>query len=357
MSEFLDSLVVGEPLLPRGSDPAIERESKARTGMVSEMLRYVMGCRWLAELVMSRMPRSYAAADDLNLAEFTASQENACRHCYGAMRSILRLLGYGEAQILRLERDRQAAELGERGRAIVDFARALARSNPRPDRSDLEALWNVGFSRHETTEIALAVAFACLANRVATFLAIPPDPSIESMPGSLLARLLAPLVRRKIRGKPLPPPVAPPPPPRVPFGAIVTPLGALPGALLLARTLEDSFGSGVLPSRARTLVFAVVARTIGCDVCEIESRRALAGEGLDAGEVERILEHLASPRLDPLEALLVPWARETVRYRPAAIQERTRRLLSEIGPGRTLEAAGTAALANAVVRLGMLARC
>lgn len=355
MSEFLDSLVVGEPLLPRGSDPAIERESKARTGMVSEMLRYVMPSRWMAEAVMSRPPRSYASADDISLAEFTASQENACRHCYGAMRSVLRLLGYGEAQLLRLERDRQAAEMDERGRAIVDFARALARSNPRPGRADLEALQRVGFARDETTEIALAVAFACFANRIGSFLAIPPDSKLEAMPSSLMVRILGPLVRRKLRGKPLPPPAAPLPPPPVPFGSIVPLLGAIPGAAFLSGTLEGAFGSEALPRRARTLVFAVVARTVGCALCETESRSALLAAGIDAPEGERILDHLASPRLGPVEALLVPWARETVRYRPAAMQERTRKLLAGIGPDRTLEAVGTAALANAVVRLGALA--
>jgi alkylhydroperoxidase family enzyme len=355
VSEFLDSLVAGEPLLPRRSDPAIERESKARTGMVSEMLRYVMPSPWMADAVMTRLPRSYASADDLTLAEFTASQENACRHCYGAMRSVLRLLGYGEAQILRLERDRQAAEMDSRGRAIVDFARALARSNPRPGRADLEALRRAGFTRDETTELAVAVAFACFANRIGSFLAIPPDSKLEAMPSSLLVRMMGPLVRRKLRGKPLPPPAAPLPPPEVPFGAIVPLLGAIPGAAFVGGMLEGAFRSEALPRRARTLVFAVVARTLGCALCEAESGRALVAAGIDAPEGERILGHLASPRLDPLEALLVPWARETVRYRPAAIQDRTRKLLAAIGPDRTLEAVGTAALANAVVRLGALA--
>jgi alkylhydroperoxidase family enzyme len=354
VSEFLDSLVTGEPVLPRLRDPAIEREAKARTGMVSEFVHYILRSRWILEVALTRTPRSYASADDLNLAEFAASQENACRHCYGAMRAILRVLGHSEAQIVRLERDRQAAELGERGRAIIDFARALARSNPRPTRAETEALERVGFSRNHAVELALSVAFACFFNRMSTFLAIPADPQIEALPSSLMNRLLGPLVRKKIRGKPLPAPAGPFPPPDVPFGKVVPLLGPVPGAQLLGRTLEAAFASDVLPPRARTLVFAVVARTIGCELCEDEARCALATQGIDAAETERVLGHLASPRLDPLEAILVPYARETARYRPAVIQERTRALVKEIGPDRTLEAVGTAALANAVVRLGML---
>ncbi len=357
MSEFLESLAVGEPLFERRSDPVIEREAMARAGMVSEMLHYVLPSRWLVEAVTTPTRRSYASADEINLAEFAASQENACRHCYGAMRSVLRLLGHSEAQILRLERDRQTMELGARGRGVYDFARALARSDPRPARPELQALDRLGFSRNESTEIALNVAIACFLNRLGTALAIPPDANLEAMPSRWIVRLLAPLVRRKMRGRPVPPPAAPHPTPEVPFGMLIPLLGPVPGAASLAGTMEAAFRSDVLTRRAKTLAFAVVARTIGCGVCEAEARRALEDEGIDAAEAERILAHLASPALDPVEALLVPYARETVRYRPAQIQQRTRELLAALGPDRTLEAVGITALANGVVRLGMLAEC
>jgi len=357
MSDFLNSLVAGKPVLPRVRDAALEQEAKARRGMVSEMLYYVTGSPWIADVVMTGTGRSYAKADDLNLAEFAASQENGCRHCYGAMRAVMRMLGFSEAQIVSLEHDRRVAELGERGRAIIDFARALARSNPRPAHAELEELRRVGFSRHEAAELAIAIAFACLLNRISSFLAIPPDAAIEAMPKSLMVRLLGPLVRRKMRGKPLPPPAAPFPPPAVPLGALIPRLGPVHSAGHLGRTLEAAFRSDVLPRRAKTLVFAVVARAIGCGYCEREAAKALGEEGLDAAEAARILDHLASPSLDRTEALLVVYARETVRYRPAAMQERTRALLGELGPDRALEAVGIAALANAVVRLGMLAEC
>lgn len=359
VSEFVDSLVVGEPLLPPGSDAVLEQEARERGGGVPVMLRHVLGSPWMARAYIADMaPQfSHVSSDDANLAMFAASQENACRYCYGAMRAVMRLLGYREAQIRRLERERQAAELGKRGRAVVDFARALARSNPRPARSDQEALLAAGFSRDGASEIALAVANACFFNRLGTFLAIPPDPAFEAMPDRWIVRLLRPLVSRKMRRKPVPPPPAPHPAPDVPFGTVVPALGPVPGAAALARTLQGAFSSDVLPRRAKVLVFAVVARALACPFCETEAKRWLLKDGIGEAEADGILAHLASPRLDPVEARLVPFARETVRYRPAAIHERTRELLDALGPQRLLEAVGTAALANSVVRLGMLASC
>jgi len=50
----------------------------------------------------------------------------------------------------------------------------------------------------------------------------------------------------------------------------------------------------------------------------------------------------------------VPFARETVRYQPLAIQRRTRELARELSIEEVIEAAGVAALANAVGRLSVL---
>lgn len=359
MSEFLDSMTTGVPVLPRKIDALIEREAREKLGSVPEVLRYVAGSPWIPGAIIAWLGARYAYAtpDDANVACLAAAQENACRHCYGALRTILRLLGYSETTILRFERERQAAELGDHGRAVVDFARALARSNPRPARPEFEALLDAGLSRGAAGEIAWSVAMTCMTNRIATLLAIPPDAAFEALPDRWFVRLLRPLVERKVRGKPASPPPAAYPAPDIPFGAVIPMIGPIPGAALLSRMLEDAFRSDMLPRRTKVLVFAVVAHAIGCALCETEAKRALAADGIDAENAARILEHLASPLLDPVEALLVPFVRETVRYRPAAIQERTRSLLRELGPDRLLEAVGVSALANTVVRLGMLAEC
>lgn len=111
-------------------------------------------------------------------------------------------------------------------------------------------------------------------------------------------------------------------------------------------------GPPLLPSRAKALTFAIVGKALGCEQSQLEARRLLAGEGLGPAEASEILANLSSPLLDPVEASLVTFARETVWYQPAQIQRKARHLSDAIGQARFLEAAGLAALANAVCRLG-----
>ncbi len=67
-----------------------------------------------------------------------------------------------------------------------------------------------------------------------------------------------------------------------------------------------------------------------------------------------MLANLASPRLDERESRLVPFARETVRYQPAVIQERIRDVARGRDPDEMVEMVATVALANAVGRLSVI---
>jgi alkylhydroperoxidase family enzyme len=118
--------------------------------------------------------------------------------------------------------------------------------------------------------------------------------------------------------------------------------------------IDGAWSTPALPQRTRALLLAVVARALNCPYGESEARRLLAGEGLGATDVDEILTHLGSPRLDPREARLVPFARETVRYQPAAIQRRVREACEGMSREETLETIGTVALANALCRLSVI---
>ena len=54
--------------------------------------------------------------------------------------------------------------------------------------------------------------------------------------------------------------------------------------------------------------------------------RSPAREGLKEATLAQVLTHLDAPELDPIERLLVPFARETIWYEPAPMQRRARRL-------------------------------
>jgi alkylhydroperoxidase family enzyme len=170
-------------------------------------------------------------------------------------------------------------------------------------------------------------------------------------------RLIRPLLARSFRGK-LKPPAAPPVP-NTGLGAdLVAALNGSPWARTLREILDDAFRSPILSPRSKVLMFAVIGRALGCERAEAAARRELAREGLSGEEVDEILTNLGSARLDHRERVLVPFARETVRYRTTAIQQRTRELASKLTREELIEGCAVAALANSMARLTvLLERC
>jgi uncharacterized peroxidase-related enzyme len=287
-----------------------------------------------------------------DLIHFVVSQDNACRYCYGATRTVLKILGYGDAAIDRLERDIQLAELTAAEKAALQFARRVSHANPLPGAADVQSLADAGFAAPQIAEIAFAIAFSGYANRVATMFAFPPD-RLEGLLRNPVVRLLRPLVARKFRAKRLP--SAPLPAPNdPPFAALIARLEGSPTAHALRAMLDDAFASPVLPRRTKLLLFAVVGRALGSEHVKEEAERALAADGLSAADVDEVLANLGSQRLDERERLLVPFARETVRYRSLVIQQRTRELSGRLGIDELIEAVGVASLANSVGRLAVL---
>jgi len=301
--------------------------------------------RFAGERVAHMPPRLFGF---INL---VVSQDNSCRYCYGATRALMKLQGFGDAAIARMERDIHLADLTPAEAAALQFARTVSQANPRPTVADVAALARVGFSRPAIAEIAGVAAFAGFSNRVSTLCALPPE-RFERWVDHPLARLVRPLVARRLRTRRVPP--VPAPPAEGPCADVVAALDGSPLALDARRTIDEGMASPILPRRTKLLMVAVIGRALGCDHAEGEARSGLSADGLAPGDIDEIVRNLGSPRLDAREARLVPWARETVRYRPLAIQERTRELTRHLGRDEVIEAVGIASLANAVARLAIL---
>jgi len=287
-----------------------------------------------------------------DLVVLVVSQDNSCRYCFAVQRYLLRMQGFPEKRIRALEDGLFAAELDDKERAALEFARRFSRAQPLVSDRDLDPLRQAGWSEPAIREIAFSAAAMVYYNRLSTLPAIPPH-DFEALPDRWWARLLAPLIGRSMRrmvrrGAPesLPPEAR-----AGPYAELVAAFDGLPAARALRRLLDDAFASPVLPRRAKALVFAVVARGLACPRSEAEASRLLAAEGVTPAEQDEILAHLASPRLDATEAKLLPLARDTIRYRPAPIQRRSRALLEGIGVAPFVEFVGLSALANAVCRL------
>jgi alkylhydroperoxidase family enzyme len=139
-----------------------------------------------------------------------------------------------------------------------------------------------------------------------------------------------------------------------PCADVVAALAGSPAAHTVRTVVDEALGSPILPRRTKLLMLAVIGRALGCDHSEEEARAQLLGEGFTAADLDEVLANLGSPKLDRRDALLVPFARETVRYQVTSIQRRTRELARALSTEEVIEAVGIAALANAVGRLSVL---
>lgn len=345
-------------LLEPRRDRDLERRLRRRGSMVPDSMGYFADCPWaaetIAELSACMMTRVHLESPLPDLAMLVVSQDNSCRFCFAAQRVLLRLQGFAESRISQLEQDLLTAELDPRDKAALEFARRVSRSNPLPTEADVKTLLDNGFSEMAIKELAGHVALSTFFNRISTLPALPPE-RYEELLDRWYVRLARPLLARRVRSwTRLAAPQALKPEERTgPFSYAVVALDGLPLAGTLRGALDRMWGSPILTKRSKALVFAVVARAIGSPEAAQESLQLLGEQGLAPDEVEEILSHLASPKLDAIESLVLPLARETVWIQAATIQRHARALQEALSPAQFAEFIVVAALANAVCRLGI----
>jgi alkylhydroperoxidase family enzyme len=355
-SATLASMEWETSLLPAGPvPPPLRDEVRRLVGTVPAWVAHVAPVPWLVRglVRMQSKPVAFSPPALCDLIALAVSQDNSCRYCFGIQRTIMRVLGYREAQLERLERDHHLADLTPAERAALAFARKISRASPRVSPAERDELAAAGYTPLGVAEIAFVAAATVFANRGATLLALPPEP-FEKFVERPLGRLLRPLLARKLRARPRrPEPLALPN--DGPCAAVVRVLDGSPAATVLRQTIDEAWASPVLPRRTKALLLAVIGRALGCTHAETEATGILAADGLGASEIEDVLATLSSPRLDGRERRLVPFARDTARYdHTVPIQRRMREAAEGLRPAEILEAVGVMALANTVCRLSVL---
>jgi hypothetical protein len=110
----------------------------------------------------------------------------------------------------------------------------------------------------------------------------------------------------------------------------------------------------VLKPRTKALIFGVIGRGMGCTFTQAVAREIAEAHGLEGSRFDEALAHLSAPGLDLVENALLGEARHTIRYRPAELQRRARKLLDQISVPQFVDFVGTAALANSVTRLALV---
>ena len=347
-----------ECLIPRRPDPEIDQAFKAAFGYVPPVTAYLWSVPWLARVLIAlNLGAGGLCEVDTELSELVwlaVSQDNSCHYCFAAHRAFLRIQGFPEERIRRLEQSFFEAGLDPKQRAAIEFARRISRSNPMVGAAEIERMRSAGYSDAAVQEMAFIVGAVILANRTSTLPAMPPQ-DYDGMADRPLVRLLRPLMARRLRSShhkgspgPLPDSMR-----SGPYQYLVSALEPLPAAPRLWTVLHETFSAPGLTDRARALVFAVVARGLGCPKAEGEAIRLLVEAGFPEPEVEPTLAHLASPELDEVEAVVVPFARDTIRYaEPAPLQRRTRDVLTQVGPAAFGALNGIVGVANMVCRMG-----
>ena len=344
------------PLLPAVPDPAWEREIVRRFGFASHVLKFLTPVQWLMEaeqLIEIRVTPSISVPMRAFIS-MAVAMDSSCRHCYGAFRSMLKILGYPEGVIRKLEESLAGDELTNKEQAALEFARKISRSAPRPGESDLRELKAVGFSQLEIAEIAYLAAINAAGNRLATMLALPPDP-LEEIDANWFERLKRPFTRKEFRATLSYVVNMPFPTGSIGPGAgIVRALEGSPAGTALATILHGGWNSTITSRRVKALIFAVVARGLGCQACEAEATEVLRAEGWTDPEIKHVLTYLTSNKLDPFERKVLSFARETVRYQTRRLQELAQGFAKGLERELVLEIIGLVSYANGVARMSIL---
>jgi alkylhydroperoxidase family enzyme len=337
-------------------DRALEAYAKRRQGVANPAIGYFAPIPWLAKGLIDLHPEYglllRVEHELLDLVQLVVCQENSCRFCYAAVRAMLWAQGMSRERIERMEGDLTRADLSPRTRAAMLFGRSQSRSGPAEAPAARDALLRAGFSVDEMKEIAFGVCLTDFSNRAHTIAAVPTRP-FERMPDQLPLRLLRPWINRLVRrsryhGQA----PAGERPFDGPYARLARAYAGSPIVPAVAQVLDEMWASPHLTRRCKLLTLAVIARGLGCGACAPDLAEALRKEGLTDQTIGQVLTHLDAPELDPVERLLVPFARETIWYEPAAIQRRARSLRDRLSGPQVLEAIGVASLGNGLCRMG-----
>ena len=257
-------------------------------GFMPASAKYFLDCPWIIRamiaLDLTRVPLVYVRPKLAELMALVVSQDNSCRYCYAATRSILKIFGFPEAHIRRLEENLLTADLKPQYRVALEFARRVSRAAPLASRRDAAPLLAAGYNEAAVREITLLAALNVFYNRMSTLPALPPG-ELEGMAETWSVRLLRPLVRRLLVPRWGAQPEELPAERRTgPFAPFVLALNGLPSAGRLRGVIDDAWSSPALSRRAKAWVFAVIARGLGCPLSraggdEAAGRRRFAAAG------------------------------------------------------------------------------
>ncbi len=144
--------------------PSTRRKFGAFSGFYNELM--------LGESGLSKLEREMIAV--------AVSAENRCFYCLVAHGAALRVLsgdpGLGEMIAMNY----RVAPLDARQRAMLDFAVLVTKASATIGEADRQALRAVGFSERDIWDIAAVASFFNMSNRMASAVAMVPNPDYHA---------------------------------------------------------------------------------------------------------------------------------------------------------------------------------
>ena len=353
----LDTVAWEACLLEPLHDAEVERKVRKAMGIVPPLARYFLDSMWwpdaMVALDLVHTPLLHVSPNLAELVALVVSQESACRYCFNMTRGVLGILGFTEARIRRIEENLLDTEIDEAERTALQFARRVARSAPMVTAADAAPLRAAGWSDGGVRELAALAAVNVFFNRASTLPALPYEDAARQFTRPAMrwfGRLLRPFVRARRTKNPVPLSAVER---EGPFAPLVNALDGLPIAPRLRATIDACLRRSSLGPRTTALIFAVVARGIGCALSEREACALLLADGMPADDLEPALAHLAAPSLGPLDRAAAALARDSIWPQPAPLQRHARTVRPLFTHQQFVDLIGTAALANTCCRLAV----
>ena len=146
---------------------------------------------WIVPPSMSRL--AYAPPRLIDIATLVTTQENACRFCYGALHTMMRLSGYSEERIVDLERDVQLAD--GLTREVVSL-RASSPLKPPPREAGARCAGAPRPGPQGGGGDRVPGGLRLLRHQGGTFLSLPPDRKMEKSIENPIMRLIGSIMFR-----------------------------------------------------------------------------------------------------------------------------------------------------------------
>ncbi len=351
----LASVEWGTCLLEQAQDPELEAFVRKERGLPTPSYRYLYQVPWIVRAMVNLAYYQGKLFNlDLNLADLVAmevSRDNSCRYCYAAHRLFFRLQGLSEQRVSELEAQLVSPNLEPRITAAIKFARRMSQCQPMLGGEDSQRLREAGFSDEEQNDLSYVVSYMLFTNRISTILALPVV-EYEETGNTLSFKILRPIIRKIImRHHHSASGQVPSLPYSGPWDRLVNSFAGSPIQRVLGETMEAAWSSSHLSPQAKLLMWAIVAKSLGCQMSLEEARNQAASHSLPEDAIDRAIQSLHAPELNETENILLGFSRQTVWYQPAPLQRMARDVLQKTGEKTFLDAVGFLALCNAMCRL------